>query len=409
MKHRYKPQKKSQAAIFLIIGIVMVMIAVSLILVSRFAAKKVSKQETIDVKEAAFDVQPVKNFVTECLSATSKNGIMLLGRQGGYLFRSQGGLLIDYSDTDEGLFFIKNDNAKVVYDILNPRFSAGKYRPSIPGYPWKTFPYADGNMTAKSFEAKSAFGMNNLPPLNSSFGQNSMQQQLEIYAENNIDKCLDFSAFESQGLTVINGKKEVNVDINENDVIFRMNYDLVVENLVSGEKTSLNSFLVRHKIRLGKLHRFLNSMIESDIGNIKFNIINSTGEGSFEIDIKKDAYNNDDLIIIADKDSSIDNLPYRYYFARKNRNPALFYLAPEQIALQATDTETGEFTAITEEDLLGAQELIALDPDEDLITNESFSITPKPPVSLLVPRVEFKIAVTDGKLEDYQITTVTRG
>src|SRR3989338_9739612 len=105
MKHRYKPQKKSQAAIFLIIGIVMVMIAVSLILVSRFAAKKVSKQETIDVKEAAFDVQPVKNFVTECLSATSKNGLMLLGRQGGYLFRSQGGLLIDYSDTDEGLFF----------------------------------------------------------------------------------------------------------------------------------------------------------------------------------------------------------------------------------------------------------------------------------------------------------------
>ena len=408
MRANSKSQKRSQATIFLIIGIVMVMVAVSLILVTRYAAKKVSKQETVNVKEASFDVEPVNNFITECLSAMSKNGLKLLGQQGGYLFKSQGGSLIDYPSTDEGIFFIKNENTKVVYDILKPRFPAGKYKPSTPGYPWKTFPYTDENRTAESFEAKSAFGLNNFPTLNTSFGPNSMQQQLVDYVENNIDKCLDFSIFEKQGISTTKGKKEVIVNINENDVIFRMSYDIIVENLASGEKTSLNNFLARHKVRLGKLHNFISNLIESDIGSIKFNIVNNTGAGSFDVDMKKEVYDKDDLIIITDKESILDNQPYKYYFARKNRNPALFYLAPEQIALPATNTETGEFTTITEENLLKSKELMALDPDEDLITNESFSITPKPPVTLLFPRIEFKVGVTDGSLEDYQIITVSR-
>ncbi|MBI2208023.1 hypothetical protein HYU50_00855 [Candidatus Woesearchaeota archaeon] len=406
MKANSKLQKKTQITIFLIIGIVMVMVAVSLILVARYASKKVSKQETVDVKEASFDVQPVKNFVTECLSVTSKNGLKLLGQQGGYLFRSQGGLLVDYPGTDEGIFFIKNDNSKVIYDILKPRFPVREYMPSIPSYPWKTFPYTDESKAAETFQGKSAFGFNNFPPINSSFGQNSMQQQLISYTENNIDKCLDFSIFENQGISVIKGKKEVNVGINENDVVFRMRYDMVIENLVSGEKTSLNDFLVRHKVRLGKLHNFISNLIESDIGDIKFNILNNT-ISSFDVELKKDAHNNDDLIIITDKDSSLDNQPYKYYFARKNRNPALFYLAPEEISLPALDEE-GEFTIVTKETLLGPQELIALDSDEDLITSESFSITPEPPVTLLFPSINFKVSVTDNEVEDYQIIKVLR-
>src|SRR3989338_5200826 len=214
---KLKFSEKSQVAIFLIIGIVMVMVAVSLVIVGRYATKKVSKQETIDVKESAFDAQPVKNFVTECLSTTSKNGLKLLGQQGGYIFKSQGGAFIDYPDTDEGIFFAKNGNAKVVYNILKPRFALGKNAPAIPDYPWRTFPYTDSTKNAKNLESKSAFGINNLPPLNQSFGQNSMQQQLEAFTENTIDKCLDFSVFENQGMSVTKGKKEVTVDINEND------------------------------------------------------------------------------------------------------------------------------------------------------------------------------------------------
>ena len=86
----------------------------------------------------------------------------------------------------------------------------------------------------------------------------------------------------------------------------------------------------------------------------------------------------------------------------------MFYLFPEKITLPAFN-EGGEFTIVTKETLLGKQELMALDPDEDPIMSNSFSITPKPPITLLFPRIEFKIAATDGSLEDYQIVTVIRG
>jgi len=408
MRVRFKPKIKSQVTIFLLLGLLIVMVAASLIIMGRYASKKLSKQETIDIKEAAIDVHPVKNFVTECLSSTSKNGLKLLGRQGGYIFKSQGGALIDYPDTDEGIFFAKNGNAKVVYNILKPRFALGKNAPAIPDYPWRTFPYTDSTKNAKNLESKSAFGINNLPPLNQSFGQNSMQQQLEAFTENTIDKCLDFSVFENQGMSVTKGKKEVTVDINENDITFILNYDITVENLVSGEKTQIKSFLVKHKSRLGKMHKFINSLIESDISNINFNILNNTMEDSFQIDAQKNIYSNDDLIIITDGQSILDNSPYKYYFAKKNRNPAMFYLFPEKITLPAFN-EGGEFTIVTKETLLGKQELMALDPDEDPIMSNSFSITPKPPITLLFPRIEFKIAATDGSLEDYQIVTVIRG
>ena len=399
--------KKSQITIFFILGIVMVMIVVTLLLLTRYAAKKTSRQETIDVKEAQFDVQPIKNFVGECLSVVSKEGLKLMGRKGGYLFISQGGTLIDYPNTDEGIFFVNHENNKVVYNILKPRFSIGKYFSTIPNYPWKTFPYEDESKTSQSFKTISIFGTNNLPPSNKSFGPHSMQEQLEIFVTNNIDSCLDFSIFEDQGFDISKKEKNIAVDINENDVVFRMQYQIIIENLVSGEKTKLKDFLVRHNIRLGKLHTFVNRLIESDISDIKFNIINNTGVNFFDVDIKRDVYNNDDLIIITDQKSLLDSFPYKYTFARKNRNPALFYLAPEEIELPMFD-ELGNLTIITNETIIGDQKLIALDPDEDLIDKGSFSINPKTPITLIFPKIEFIIEVTDGELKDYQIITILR-
>tara|TARA_Y100000294_G_C8559995_1_gene338700 strand:- start:479 stop:2086 length:1608 start_codon:yes stop_codon:yes gene_type:complete len=377
------------------------MVVASLILITRYAGKKTSKQETIDVKEAAFDIQPIKNFVTECLSSVSKDAIKVMGKQGGYLFTSQGGTLIDYRDTDNGIFFVNHENSRVVYNILKPRYPLGNYYASIPNYPWKTFPYTDESKTKQEFQAKDVFGTNNLPPLNKSFGQHSMQEQLIAYITKNIDSCLDFSIFAEEGFEISKNENNVAVDINDNDVTIRMNYELIVENLVSGEKTELNNFIVRHKIRLGKLHAFVNKLIENDISDIEFNIAKLTITNNFEVDIKRDVFKNDDLIIITDKKSSITGLEFKYFFARKNRNPAIFYLTPASLGLP-------RWHNITNETLIEnyPSSFKALDPDEDSIDNGGFSITPKTPIILALPKMEFQIKVTDGELEDYQIITV---
>jgi|TARA_Y100000310_G_scaffold345748_1_gene469228 hypothetical protein len=394
-------QKKSQLAVFLILGVVMVIMIVSLFLISRYSAKRTSKQEIIDIKEASFDTQPIKNFITECLSLTSKDSLKLLGEQAGFLYTSQGGTLIDYPDSDEGLFFARYKNSKVAYNIHKPRFPFGKYSPNIPNYPWKTFPYDDDTKTIQTFTSKDVFGTNNMPPVNKSFGPNSFQEQLISFMENNIDSCLNFEVFEEQGFNISKKENNADVAINEEDVSFKMQYNAIVHNLISGEKTELrDGFFVKHSVRLGKVHEFVNQLIEFDISNIKFNIINSSNN-EFEIDIKRDVFENDDLIIVTDTKSNLDNLPYKYFFARKNRNPALFYLTPIEIELPA-------FYDISEEDIVNRKSLEALDPDEDPINNNSFSITPKLPVTLAFPNIEFKVEVNDSSLKDYQVINVKR-
>ena len=398
--------KKSQVTIFLILGIVLIIIVTMLILVGRQTVKKTSRQETIDAQEASFDIQPINNFVTECLSIVSKDGLKKIGNQGGYLFTSQGGTLIDYRDTDEGKFFVNYENSRVVYNIFKPRFPLLHYFPDIPSYPWKTFPYTDATMTTEIFEVQDIFGVNTMPPLNRSFGSHSMKTQLETFIEKNIDACLDFSVFKDFNFT--KQESEVEVDLNENDVTIKMEYPIIIRNLVSGETTQLKDFLVKHEVRLGKLHKFVNQLIERDISDINFSISDGSKD-NFRVDIINDVFNNDDLIIITDRESFLDNSFYKYSFSRKNRNPAIYYLAPETITLPKFEPGTFNFTIITNDTLITnyPEDLKALDPDEDIIELNDFSITPDTPktIGCLTP-FDFKVEVTDGELTDYQDITV---
>jgi len=207
-------------------------------------------------------------------------------------------------------------------------------------------------------------------------------------------------------------ENKVEVNINENDVVFRMQYEFIVENLISGEKTTISDFLIRHNIRLGKLHNFVNKIIELDISDIKYDIVSTAGLDSFDISMRDDIFNNDDLITITDQISLLDNLPYKYSFVRKNRNPALFYLSPEVITVPTFD-EFGAFTTVTDDTLLTGQQLQALDPDEDIIDLSSFSIStvsglPTPFIMDSTSQMKFRVNVTDGDLNDFQIITVNR-
>ena len=101
--------KKSQVTIFIILVLLLVIAVVSLLLISRYNIVKTARLEILETKETTLDIQPINKFVTECLSIVSKDALLKIGRQGGYLFTSQGGTLIDYLDTDEGLFYVNRE------------------------------------------------------------------------------------------------------------------------------------------------------------------------------------------------------------------------------------------------------------------------------------------------------------
>lgn len=79
------------------------------------------------------------------------------------------------------------------------------------------------------------------------FDENYTEYEIESYVKNNIDTCLDFSMFEEQGFDISREEAAIDVSINENDVVFRMNYPIIITSPVSGKKTEMKDFLVKHK------------------------------------------------------------------------------------------------------------------------------------------------------------------
>ncbi|MCH8004196.1 MAG: hypothetical protein IH934_06220 [Nanoarchaeota archaeon] len=68
-------RKKSQVTIFLILGVIIVIVVVILVLIRNYSVKKTLERETIDAREIVFEVQPIRNFVSECFSIVSKDSL----------------------------------------------------------------------------------------------------------------------------------------------------------------------------------------------------------------------------------------------------------------------------------------------------------------------------------------------
>lgn len=388
--------KKSQITMLMIVGLVLFIIISLVLYLSKSAVKKQTQQSIKKTQETALEVQPIKEFVTNCLDKLSKDAIVLLGKQGGYIYKSQGGPLVDYLDTDNGIFFVKHNNLNVAYNILSSRFAAPPYSSEIPDYPWQTFPYQSESSNEEIFNGY--FGINNIPPLNASEGPNSIQIQIETFVDNNIPTCLDFSFFEKQGFDIAMNSTKTNVIIGSGDVIVKANIPLAITNTITKESSTINEFSTNLNIRLRDMYFFTKELIENDIKNIKFNIRDSkNNKDFFSIKLTENIFSSDDLIIITDDKSLIYGRSFEYIFARKNRVPALYYIKKNTLQFPHEHT-------ITKDDLLQT-ELKAEDPDEDSIT---FTITPQLPKVLDVPQLKFKVEVNDGKLSDYQIITVNR-
>ena len=393
---------KSQITMLMIIGLV-IFIVVSLVLyLSKSVIKKQSKQSVKQTQETPIEFQPIKEFVSKCLDKMAKDAILLLGKQGGYIFKSQGGTLIDYKATDEGSFFVNYKGLNVVFNILPPSFSTSIYSSKIPDYPWIIFPYTDTYYTSTTFNGY--FGISNLPPLDSSRGPHSMQTQIESFIDNNIATCLDFNIFKEQGYDIVMEPSNTSVIVGSENVRISSDIPISVKNPTTKEFTELKEFSTTLDIRLNGLYLFANELIKNDIMDIKFNISDiKNNKDFFNIQLIKDVFLNDNLIIITDEKSLISGKPYQYIFARKNRAPALYYLPNNYLQFP-------NGYLITQDDILQGSQLQAEDPDEDdaLFDIKALSGNQNLPRVLDVPQLIFKVEANDGQLKDYQNITVDR-
>ena len=388
---------KSQVTMLMIVGLVLFIIISLVLYLSKSAVKKQSQQNIKKSQESSIDTQPIKELVSGCIDKLAKDAIVLLGRQGGYIYSTQGGTLIDYADTDEGLFFVKNNNLNVAYNILPPKFAAPPYSSESPDYPWLTFPYRTADSNEEIFDG--FFGISNMPPLNSSEGPNSIQTQIETFIDSNMAECTHLKTFEKQGYEIIMQPSKTSVNIGSGGVSIKSKIQITINNPKTNEIFNLQDFSDNVNIRLKDVYFFAKEMVENDIKNIKFDIDDPRNDrDSIRVKTFKNAFSSDDIIIVTDEESLIYGKPFEYIFARKNRNPALYYIRNNVFQFPSG-------FMITYADLLQNSILRAEDPDEDDYT---FTITPQLPRLLNAPQINFKVEVSDGRLSDYQIITVNR-
>ena len=390
---------KSQVTMLIIIGLLL-FIAVSLVLyLSKYAIKKQSEKA---IKSSlSSDSQSIKEFVNQCVDKLSKDAFVLLGKQAGYIYASQGGTLIDFSAGDEGSFFVKyNDGSieyNVSYSILPPKFDVGIYVANAPEYPWGRFPYLTDISTIPTFTG--FFGLNGLPPLEKTQGAQSIQQQVEFYVDSKVPSCLDFSSFEAEGFEIQKEASKTSVVIGSKDVSVNSKIPITIKNPKTKETTELNDFSANIGLRFKDNYLLARNIVQNDITNIKFDIKSLNGQNSFDIVISPSSVEGDDLIIIKDKKSLIyGNKPFEYVFARKNRAPALHRLNENVAADSGSVIDESKLL-----NLLGVGNFEAEDSDED---KGSLTFTVTPSSYTLTSSTDFTVKVSDGKLEDYQVIEV---
>ncbi|MBI2655920.1 hypothetical protein HYX06_05870 [Candidatus Woesearchaeota archaeon] len=399
---RIKAQK-SQITMIMIMGIVLFISIGIIMYLSKTAVKKSGQSAEKKIQTTELETRAIKDFASNCLDKLSKDALVLLGKQGGYIYTNQGGTIVPFSDSDEGVLYIKNNNANAAYNIKMLQLNAPQpFYTTIPEYPWIIFPYGPVNQDTKTFNG--IFGANSMPPLNSSHGPHSVQMQIETFIDTNMDKCLDFSIFKNEGYDIQKAKSKTKVFIGARDVSIISEIPLKVTNIKTQEKAEFNDFSSVLDIRLGEMYYFIKEIIDKDISDITFNIQDTANnKNSFSIKVSENTYQKDDLISIKDQQSVIYGQPFEYAFGRKNRAPALYYIKDDVLEFDQGDQ-------IDEDDIFGNSERKAEDPDEDnpTIKIEALLSNPDLPTVMDRPQIKFRVEASDGMLSDYQDITANR-
>ncbi len=195
--------KKGQVTIFIIVAIVVVAAVVG------YFALRSSFVESMPE-----DLRPVYDYYLSCLEATTKQGVSLLGEQGGY---------IEVPDFEPGSAYMPFSSQ---LDFL--------------GQPVPYWMYVSGNnLLREQVPTKSG-----------------MERGLEKYVSDRIGDC-DFSDFEKMGYEVYVGEGSVEVDIN------KLNVDLEADNKLTIFKGGQSAVVGSHKVSVNsKLGKFYDMAIE---------------------------------------------------------------------------------------------------------------------------------------------------
>ncbi len=361
--------KRAQVSFFLIIAVV-VILGAGLIIALRLPFLKSPQLPDLPPK-----VEPVIEFVQQCLMDSTLNGLILLGKQGGVIYESQGGTVPDSFKTED--FALDYGGRWIWYSIFPgtltyglsccPR-DIGTDLFSYERCPSITFPFEGENSEIIAFGPEVGDSMAhdlsgnmvsnarmlnqlNLPGLYENEGvarqvgwiQPLMSPKMKIRASlaefiaRNITKCLNFEELRKKGLVVKRiGNLSVNPTFSEEFTSVEMMCPLTVQNNVteSGKSTLLNKFSISSRVRFGKIYKYVNDILRKEAEDYSYNLSSTVSSENIslinlirDVDEKKV-----DVVVFEDNQSWIPKQnqaeyeTYRFFAAIPNSPPSAAYI-----------------------------------------------------------------------------------
>ncbi len=204
--------------------------------------------------ELLFERSSIEKYVNSCLKKTSEDALKLLGKGGGYITQYD---------------FVQINNAKVSL-LLD--------------------------------------GMNNVPAII------KMQNEMEIYIDNNLNACLnDFNDFTERGWSVEKDNPKSTAKINEKDVSFEMRMPLEVS--YRGETLSYSTFYSRSEIRLKIIHDLVSKSV--GVNEIIPSSVDRTLLSNYDMNVTVFPFENTLVYVVDDHKSQILKEDYRFIFGMR--------------------------------------------------------------------------------------------
>jgi len=382
--------KRGQLSIFIIIAIVILFSFMLILIFSKSIGEEKIHTQILSMAEKKGAIASINSNIDSCLKFAADSALVLAGKQGGFIFKFQGGL------ADPAKIVQSNNN--MVYWILRdpsdnppayPKYSNLVGIPQIP-------------LLRKEDQGKL--------PSKYPF----VKDEIEAFSEYQFGQCMNISQFEEKGIQIIQRHSPlISMVFGDSDTIFYLDYPLKIimgnETQNQDKQKSYSSgirFLSIYNIAKNLAYNDLNPIFSFDAANVnqqKYNHLNA------EVSVTVNPGPSYDIITVTD--TKIREEYYTLVFLRQNRNPILSYIPDYTVNI--SDELKIDVTAIDpdEDNVVISANYTKIDvfsgvhtPMGDAVKNNHMKFTTVPSD---IGYYSYNITATDdGNLKDWQEVTV---
>jgi len=404
--------KMGQVTLILIVIIVIAIVVFSVILLGNRLKGASSDSTTVDSQRVQVDREQITNYAENCFLQIAKEGMFLAGKQGGAIFKEQGGEKIDYPINSVGKLFLEFELHRVPYLIQKP-VAGVECNARIPHYPLiesnPYYPYGElGDfsnpmyLASKKYYYKDCFGKQIMLDVEKTY------RDLKTYTEGRIKNECDFKVFQTYDHELTEPVVEIADSKQTTDFI--VTYPMTFTEKASEIEINFDQFRVSIGMSLGDMYDFINDIVHYDVSDSTYDLRRSDESTPYDIFFNHNEYNQDDIITIRSDRLTIDNRPFEFIFARRNRPPALEYVHKTDFGMVSFQ----EFEVVDYDSVI-MQVFTAQDPDEDdvefIVTagegifEKEFTLSD--PYTIFAGDINngyviFRVHASDREYEDYQ-------